>query len=258
MILPLALFAAALGASIFGSMVGLGGGFLLVPILRLLFGFAPAEAAGTSLALVVASSGSATVTYFLQRRVHVKLGLLIALGGFPGAILGALIVHRLSSPLFDWIYATLLLLIATDILFNRHKRAAGRTDTSDLARLKGMPYPTAILTGFAVGVLGGAFGIGGGIVLVPAFIYFSALPAQAISATSQFAILLTSPIGLATHILERDTEWTKVLPLVAGGLLGGPIGARFSLRLHSSNLLLFVASALMLAAVSLMLHNFLH
>lgn len=254
--LPLALFAAALGASIFGSMVGLGGGFLLVPILRLLFGFAPAEAAGTSLALVVASSASASVAYFLQRRVHVKLGFLIALGGFPGAILGSVIVHRLSSPLFDWIFAAFLLLVATDIIFNRHKRAADRDERTDTARLKGMPFPTAILMGFAVGLLGGTFGIGGGIILVPTFIYFSALPAQAISATSQFAILLTSPIGLTTHILEHDTQWAKVVPLVAGGLLGGPIGARFSSRLHSSHLLLFVAGALILAAISLTLHHF--
>jgi len=78
-------------------MVGLGGGFVLVPILRLVFGLAPAEAAGTSLALVVANSASGAFTYFLQKRVHVKIGLLLAAGGLPGSILGARLTGRLDE-----------------------------------------------------------------------------------------------------------------------------------------------------------------
>ncbi|MBV8488888.1 MAG: sulfite exporter TauE/SafE family protein, partial [Candidatus Eremiobacteraeota bacterium] len=76
----LELFAVALFASAFGSMVGLGGGFILVPILRLFFGLAPAEAAGTSLLLIIANSFSGAITYLWHRRVHVRLGLLIAAG----------------------------------------------------------------------------------------------------------------------------------------------------------------------------------
>ena len=87
--------------------------------------------------------------------------------------------------------------------------------------------------------------------MIPAFLYFSELPLHAISATSQFAILLTSPPGLIVHILQHDVVGKDVVPLVAGGLLGGPIGARLSLRLRTPHLLIIVAIALVFAAMAL-------
>jgi uncharacterized membrane protein YfcA len=184
------LFVAAFLASVFGSMVGLGGGFILVPVLRLFFGLPPAEAAGTALVLVVANSGSGATTYLLQKRVHVRVGLTLALAGWPGSIIGAIL-----------------------------------------------------------------FGIGGGAVLVPTLLYFSDLPAHAISATSHFGIVLTSPVGLITHAFQHDILVRDIIPLVIGGLLGGPIGARLSLRLRSRQLLVFVAFALAIGAISLVLHH---
>ncbi|MGR4064755.1 MAG: sulfite exporter TauE/SafE family protein [Vulcanimicrobiaceae bacterium] len=252
------LFAAAFAASVFGSMVGLGGGFVLVPILRLVFGFAPAEAAGTSLALVLANSASGSFTYLVQRRVHVRLGLLIALGGLPGSLLGAWAVTRISAQAFDWMLAALLTVVGTDLLLNRRRRSSGRRDVADLPSIKGMSYRVAVLVGFVVGVTSSLFGIGGGVIVVPSLLYFSDLPAHAISATSHFAILLTSPVGLAAHVLQHDIRPSAVVPLVAGGLLGGPVGARLSLRLKSSNLLLLVAIALFAAAGSLILKHLLH
>ncbi len=239
-------------------MVGLGGGFLLVPFLRLFMGFSPAAAAGTSLALVVANSGSGAFTYLLQKRVHIKIGLLVALGGLPGSILGAYVAHRISPHLFDWLLAGLLTIIATDMMINRHKRVGSRDETADVRRMKGMSYRMSVAAGFFVGFLGSLFGIGGGVVLVPAFVYFSELPAHAISATSHFGIVLTSPVGLATHIYQHDVAWADVLPLVIGGLIGGPIGARLSLKLKSARLLLFVSGALFLAAISLVLRHVIH
>jgi uncharacterized protein len=247
----LELFAAAFVASIFGSMVGLGGGFILVPMLRLLLGFSPAYAAGTSLVLIVANSASGAFTYLLQRRVHLKVGLLIAAGGLPGGVLGAIASVHISPRLFDTILAALLVAVAIDMAWNAERRMAGRVEHERIASLKGMSYRAAFGLGFVVGVFSSLFGLGGGIVLVPTFLYFSELPAHAISATSQFAILLTSPVGLVVHAMQRDIVARDVVPLVAGGLLGGPIGARLSLRLKSPQLLMVVAIALVTAAVTL-------
>jgi hypothetical protein len=249
------LFATGLAASVFGSMVGLGGGFIVVPALRLFFGFEPAEAAGTSLVLVVANSASGSVAYLLQRRVHVRVGLLIALGGLPGSLIGAWAVTRVSAQTFDWLLAALLIAVGTDLILNRHRRIAGRADVSAISATKGMSYRLAIALGFIVGLISSLFGIGGGAIVVPSLLYFSQLPAHAISATSHFAILLTSPVGLAAHIAQHDVRLSSVVPLVAGGLLGGPIGARLSLRLKSSLLLLLVAVALFAAAGSLILKH---
>jgi uncharacterized protein len=249
--LALELFASAFAASVFGSMVGLGGGFILVPILRIFLGFSPAYAAGTSLVLIVANSASGALTYLLQRRVHLKIGWLIAAGGLPGGVLGAIASFHITARLFDTILALLLVAVAVDMAWNAERRIAGRVERERIASIKGMSYRAALGLGFVVGLFSSLFGLGGGIVLVPTFLYFSELPAHAISATSHFAILLTSPVGLVVHIVQHDIVGRDVLPLVAGGLLGGPIGARLSLRLRSPQLLIVVAVALVTAAVTL-------
>jgi uncharacterized protein len=245
------LFALALVASAFGSMVGLGGGFILVPVLRLFYGLAPAEAAGTSLVLIVANSASGAFAYLMQGRVHLRIGLLIAAGGLPGGILGAILSLHIPPRLFDWILALLLIAVAIDMVWNAERRMRGRPQHEHVQSIKGMSYRAALLLGFAIGIFSSLFGIGGGVVLVPSLLYFSELPIHAVSATSQFGILLTSPVGLAVHAMQRDVDLAHVLPLVAGGLLGGPIGARLSLKLKSPQLLVVVAIALVAVAGSL-------
>ena len=249
------LFGAAFLASVFGSMVGLGGGFIFVPLLRLFFNFAPAEAAGTSLVLVVANSASGALTYLRQKRVHIKIGLLIAAGGLPGSILGAMLARIISAKAFDWIIGIFLIGVAIDMIFNARKRMEGRIEHEHIHRIKGMSYRVALLAGFVVGVVSSLFGLGGGVIVVPTLLYFSELPAHAISATSHMGIVLTSPIGLAMHGAQHDIKLADIVPLVAGGLCGGPIGARLSLKLKSPQLLVVVGLALILAAVSLILRH---
>lgn len=237
-------------------MVGLGGGFIIVPVLRLFFGLPPAMAAGTSLALVVANSGSGATTYLIQRRVHVRVGLMIAAGGFFGSILGAWVSNHVSARAFDWSFAAFLLIVAGDMVFNRDRRLRNRNEHADIHTIKGMRGWIAVTSGFFVGFVSSLFGVGGGVAVVPTLLYFSDLPAHAISATSHFAIVLTSPVGFVTHYLQNDIKWGYVVPLVLGGLIGGPLGAQLSLRLKSTRLLLYVASALTIAALALILRHF--
>jgi uncharacterized membrane protein YfcA len=190
--------------------------------------------------------------------VHVRVAVLISAGGLPGGVAGAIAVKALSARLFDWLFAVFLLIVAVDMIRNREKRLKGRADATDVRSIPGMPWPRALIAGFAVGFISSLFGVGGGVVLIPALLYFSNLPAHAISATSQFGILLTSPVGFVTHYLQRDVGWSYVVPMVLGGLLGGPIGARLSLRLKSAALLLLVALALCLAAFALILRHLIH
>lgn len=247
----LLLFALALFSSAFGAMVGLGGGFILVPALRLFFGLAPAEAAGTSLVLIVASGASGAAAYLLQRRVHLKIGLLLAAGGLPGGVIGAILSLHIAPRLFDWTLAVLLFSVAADMAWNAEKRMRGRPEHQDVHEIKGMSYRAALLLGFLIGIFSSLFGLGGGVILVPTLLYFSELPIHAVSATSQFGILLTSPVGLVVHLMQRDVDLHDVVPLVAGGLLGGPIGARFSKSMKSPHLLLVVAFGLVIVAGSL-------
>jgi len=242
------LFLAGFVASVFGSMVGLSGGFIIAPLLRLCFGFSPAAAAGTSLALVLANGASSSASYLLQRRVHVRTGWMVAVGGIPGSILGAVAVKYAPPRVFDWLFAAFLILVSADIAINKRKRL------EQTAALKSRPA-AAVAMGFAVGFVAILFGVGGGVILGPSLLYFTALPAHAISATSQFAILLTSPVGFIAHAIQRDIVWTYAIPLAAAGLLGGPVGARLSARLKSRPLILCVAAALTVAALALVYRN---
>jgi len=232
-------------------MVGLGGGFILVPILRVFFGIAPAEAAGTSLVLVLASSASGALTFLLKKKIHLRIGWLLAAGGLPGGILGAFLSARIPARLFDWILAAILIAVAADLFINARRRMEGRPEHEHVHRIKGMSYRAALALGFAVGLISSLFGLGGGILLVPSLFYFSELPVHAVGATSQFGILLTSPVGLVVHLLQSDVIFADAIPLVLGGLLGGPLGARLSLRFKSPQLLAIVGVALVVVAGSL-------
>jgi uncharacterized protein len=249
----IALFFAAFLSSVFGSMVGLGGGFIFVPVLRLFFGLAPAEASGTALVLVVANSGSGAFTYLMQQRVHVRTGLLVAAGGLPGGVLGAVLARYISPFLFDVLLALLLFAVALDMLLRRARRHSVHEEgTSRAVRtFRGLRPAIAVAAGFVIGVVSSLFGVGGGVMMVPTLLYFSDLPAHAISATSHFGIVLTSPVGLITHAFQHDVRLSYIVPLVVGGLCGGPVGAQLSLRLRSPQLLYFVAVALAIGAISL-------
>ncbi len=255
--LAIELFLAAFASSVFGSMVGLGGGFILVPILRLFFGLPPAEAAGTSLVLVTANSGAGATTYLLQKRVDVKLGLMFAIGGFPGAIIGAIMTKHIAPQAFDWLFGIFLVAVAVDMIFNAHKRVGARAE-HDVGIRKAMSFRMAVGIGFLVGLVSSLFGIGGGVIVVPSLLYFSSLPAHAISATSHFVLILTSPTGLVVHFAQHDVMLADIIPLVLGGLLGGPVGAHLSLRLKSPQLLVIVGIALIFVAGSLALRHLIH
>lgn len=237
-------------------MVGLGGGFLMVPLLRLVFAMEPAEAAGTSLVLVFANSLSGSFAYLRQRRVDVRTGLLLAAGGFPASIVGAVLVTRVSAIAFDALYALFLIAVGLDLFLNREKRTANRRELA-AGDAPAIAAWRAIALGVVVGFVSSVFGLGGGVVVVPALLYLSILPALSISATSQFAILLTSPVGLASHLALHDVKLAYAIPLVLGGLLGGQIGAKTAGRMSPATLTRVLGFALAAAAVALVGKHFL-
>ncbi|MBV8530975.1 MAG: sulfite exporter TauE/SafE family protein, partial [Candidatus Eremiobacteraeota bacterium] len=182
--LNLWLFILAFAVSVFGSLVGLGGGFILVPLLRLLFGLPPAITAGSSLALVVTNNAMASIAYFRQRRIHLETGLLIAAGGLPGSIVGALAVRTMSTRVFDWLLAILTIGVAVDMLV--YGRARAQKSHRPAVTSPAKRISTAGL-GVVVGLLSGLFGAGGGIVLVSVLFYFTDLSPHEVTATTQFA-----------------------------------------------------------------------
>src|SRR6266700_1487543 len=98
------------------------------------------------------------------------------------------------------------------------------------------------------------FGIGGGLIVIPTLLILQ-MRTHAVTATSTFAILLTSPIGVVAHNVEHDIDWSLALPLACGGIVGGQIGPRIAQRLSSPRLLTVMAITLIAAAAGLILRH---
>jgi uncharacterized membrane protein YfcA len=244
------LFLCACFASIFGSVVGLGGGFVMVPILRVAFGVEPAIASATSLFLVFANTAAASVGFLRDKRVDVSLATLLAIGAIPGSIIGVFLVHRVTVAQFDIIYGVLLVGLAIATL---RRRGVASRPVGEKTFLHAPAV--AIPAGLVMGIASSLFGVGGGIIVVPLMLIAARMPPHIAAATSSFVILLSAPVGIITHIIAGDARWLLVAPLVLGGLVGGSFGPGIAKRISSPQLINLLVAAFILAAVGLVIRH---
>ncbi|MBD5653866.1 MAG: sulfite exporter TauE/SafE family protein, partial [Candidatus Eremiobacteraeota bacterium] len=172
----------ALGAlaGVLGTIVGLGGGFVVLPVLRIFYGIAPAATAGISLVMVMANAVSGSFAYVRQRRADVRVAVFIAITGIPASVLGAYLVGQVSFAGFDLLYGALLIYFFIDIVRRRNKKPATFTVAGLRERRLVDAYgeefryltsaPLILLCGLALGFISSFFGIGGGIIFVMVFI----------------------------------------------------------------------------------------
>ena len=245
-----ALFFLGAGGAVFGSLVGMGGAFVVIPVLRIAFGIPPSQTAGTALLLVFANSATSTIGYLRHGRVDRKLALWLTIGAVPAAVLGVFAVQRVTPTGFDLIYG--IILIVNAILVIRRRSVA--------SRLEGEPTfahdpRIGIAAGLAIGFASSFFGIGAGLVVIPLLLIAARMPPHIVAATSALVITTTSPVGIVTHLLAGDIEWPLALPLIAGGITGGAIAPSIAKRVSSPRLISLLATALILAAVGLVVRH---
>ena len=263
-----ALTLVAIGASagVLGTLVGLGGGFIIVPILRLVYLLAPAEAAGISLVMVLANAVSGTAAYVSQKRADVRTAVLVAATGIPASFIGAYLVHFVSKTFFDLVFGCVLAYFFVVIVRRRRQgnekrplmrglRERTLVDRSGEVFTYGTSVPLVLVTGAILGFSSSFLGIGGGVIFVLFFIGLFRMPPHIVNATSTLAILLTSPAGVLTHALQHDIVWSYAAPLALGGLAGGQIGPRIARRIASHRLLDVMAFAILIAAGALILKH---
>jgi uncharacterized membrane protein YfcA len=231
--------------------VGLGGGFIVVPVLRLLLNIAPTTVAGTSLVFVLANVGTSALGYLRQKRVDVAIAVPLALGAIPGSIVGVLAVKHVEPKWFDVSYAALLLILS--VLVMRRRSAASRAPGE---KTFAHAWIVALPAGLALGLFSSLFGIGGGVVLIPLLLLAARMPPHVVTATSAFVIALTAPVGVIAHGIAGDIDWLAAAPLIVGGLVGGAIAPLISARVSSPRLITLLALALIGAALGLGLRHF--
>lgn len=260
-------FAVAVGA--YGTLVGVGGGFLIVPTL-LFLGVSPQQAAGTSLAIVFFNALVGTVSYAPSRRVDYRTGALFAAATVPGAVAGAYASTFLAGDVFDTLFGVLLLLVAVSMQLRRPPptthHLAYRAPSSSRLRVRRVfadrfevvhEYEYGLVGGVAIGVLTGflssLFGVGGGIFLVPAFIFLFGLPVHIATATSVLVLVCTSAVGALSHALLGHIRPDIAIPMAAGVIVGARIGAAVAPRLLGEWLVRLLSLALAVIGIRLIL-----
>ena len=245
-------------AGTLGSMVGLGGGFIIVPLATLVLTLPSKLIAGTSTAVIVINSLASNWVYHKQRRIDWKSGIAFAVVAVPGAFLGARFSHDMNTHTFNILFGILLLCVSLLLVFKPREAKRiffPKTTERRITDAKGGVYsyafnlPIGLVAAFFVGFLSSLFGIGGGTVMVPMMVLVLGFPAHIATATSMFMILVSSFVGSVSHAMLGDIVWSYALLLSIGALVGGQLGAHWSARVSGVWLLRILAALMSLTAV---------
>ena len=252
-----------------GTLIGAGGGFILLPVLALLNPLEPTGTlTATSLAVVAANATSGTIAYRRQGRIDVRSGVWFALAALPGSIAGVLLARAIPRGPFDIAFALVLLalaLIVVRVRPNVRPAPVGRVDhpwgrvSRELTDSDGQIHrytvelPLGVATSFVIGFASSLLGIGGGFIHVPALIALLGFPVHIATATSHFVLAITTSIGTVTHILAGDlnTTWPRTVAIAAGAICGAQIGASLSRRVRGVLIMRLLALALVIVALRL-------
>ncbi len=253
----------------YGTLIGAGGGFVLLPFLLL---FYPREnpeiLTSISLAVVFFNALSGTEAYAMMKRVDYKSGFLFSLAALPGAVLGALTTAYIPRWLFDGVFGFLMMAASLYLLFPRKSGKIGSPPVPSRHRLSrhlveadGTEHTyvynpfTGIGVSFMVGFFSSLLGIGGGIIHVPVLVYLLHFPVHLATATSHFILANMALTGTLTHILTgtftHGVHRTVFLSL--GVLFGAQLGAYLSNRIQGSWIMRSLALALGLVGIRILI-----
>ncbi len=235
-------------AGVLGSMIGLGGGIVVVPVLTFL-GFPPTAAASNSLFAAFSNAVASTVSYSRQRRIEYGIGLRLGLLSIPGTVLGALVSADVSPGAFKILFALVLAASGIYIFLRKSMQAKEKTAAQAVLAL-------AVGASFFAGIISSLFGIGGGIVFVPLMVVAMCMDMRRAAPTSQFVLLFASFSGLAVHSALGHPDFLQSMYLAAGAFVGGLVGSRLSLEIREGYLRILVSAVLFVAAVKMILDSF--
>jgi len=230
-------------AGILGSMIGLGGGIIVVPVLTF-FGFSPTLAASNSLFAAFSNAVGSTVSYSRQKRIDYSLGLKLGLLSIPGTVLGAYLSSDVTPGIFKILFGLVLISSAVYIFMRK------KIETKEKNLTKQM-IVFVISTSFFAGIISSFFGIGGGIVFVPLMVVGLGMTMKKAAPTSQFILLFASLSGIITHSILGHPDFLQAGLLAVGAFVGGIIGARLSLDIKERSLQILVSAIIVIAAIKL-------
>lgn len=261
----------SLAVGFISGMFGIGGGFLMTPLL-IFSGVPPVVAVATEASQIAASSFTGSLAYWRRRALDLKLGLFLLIGGVTGTWIGVWIVQRLQAlGQLDTVIAVsyvvflgavgglMLVESARTILAARRGKSTPARRSGQHGWLHGLPfkvrfkrsmiYVSAIpIIGLAVfiGVVGAVLGIGGGFLLVPALVYLFRVPTNVVVGTSLFQILVTMLMATILHATTNQAvDAVLAVLLMVGASIGAQFGASAGQKLRGEQLRLLLALLLL-------------
>lgn len=253
-------------AGLVGSLVGIGGGMIMVPVLTLVFGLSIHQAVGASAVSVIATSSGAAVAYLRDRLTNVRIGVLLEVGTTAGALSGALLAGAVNPRYLYLIFGVVVLYSAVNMYKARRQELPQgvRPDAlSRFFRLEGQYFDRALgryvsyqagntlgglIIMYGAGVLSGLLGIGSGAFKVLAMDQVMKLPIKVSSATSNFMIGVTAAASAAVYFARGQVTPVVAAPVALGVLLGAGLGTRLMVRLRGRTIRgIFVPILLFLA-----------
>ena len=270
---PLGFTLLALGISYFagllGSLVGVGGGIIVVPALTLLMGVSIQKAIAASIVSVIATSSGAAATYVSQRITNMRLGMVLEVATVTGALTGAYLAALVPGRGLFLIFALVLTYTAWSML-----RPGGRSISpvpdplADRLRLHGsffdrslgveVPYRVfrtklGLAVSYVAGVASGLLGIGGGVFKVPVMHLAMGIPIKACTATSNFMIGVTAATSAAVYFMRGEVLPFVAAPVAVGVLLGARTGASLLGGTRNSTIRVIFVAVLAVSALKMFL-----
>ncbi|MFH0751522.1 MAG: sulfite exporter TauE/SafE family protein [Chloroflexota bacterium] len=279
MIVGLLLATGGFGAGVFGSLLGLGGGILIVPLLTVGFGVPFREAVGVSLVCVIVTSSAAAGVYLERRTANLRLGMLLEVFTASGALLGGLVAFLLPERVLAGLFAALLVYTAFSMLRRSRAQAAPSSPPAAADGPGAAPHagqdPHVSPPGLAdvvagpgyrprrlgagaggslgAGVLSALLGVGGGIVKVPLMHLVMGVPLQVATATSNLMIGVTAAASAVVYLLRGGIDPYIAGPTAVGVFAGAMVGSRLAPRINVRILRLLFVGVLALTAAQMAL-----
>ncbi len=256
------------------GMFGVGGGFLITPLLMMI-GVPPGVAVATGANQVVASSISGALAQFKRRAVDLPMGAVLTGGGLAGSTLGGYVFDLMSrlgqTDVFVQLSYVLFLGLIGSMMLVESINSLRRTGKAQIRRahvhswVHRMPFKMKfrasglyisvippLLVGAAVGFLSAIMGVGGGFVMVPAMIYLLGMPTKVVVGTSLFQITFVTGYTTLVHAVTHHTvDMMLALLLIIGGVIGAQIGARVGVRLKAEQLRILLSILVLAVAIKI-------
>jgi uncharacterized membrane protein YfcA len=272
-------FFASVGAGLIGSLVGLGGGVFVVPLLTIAFGLPFETAVGASIVSVIATSSGAAAAYVKDHITNLRVGMFLEIATTIGAVSGAVLASVAPTGFLFLLFGTVLIISAIPLIRKIGEELPQHVVSDRWARILALPssYPDAQLKrtvqygvtrvplGFGLmyiaGALSGLLGIGSGTFKVLAMDTAMRLPMKVSTTTSNFMIGVTAAASAGIYFERGDIHPMVAAPVALGVLAGATIGARTLVKLSNSTirkifvpLIVLVAIRMLISGIGLMIH----